>query len=221
MIIHDLRSPLSGLIGHIDLFKMSLNKNPITDKQYSYLSSAIRNGKTISNMINTLLDVHKLEENRLKLIKSRSNIKMIVNESIEMVSALSEDVKIKIDVPKDDLFCNCDYQLIKRVINNLLSNAIKFTPEGGKITISMNIRGKNVHFEISDTGHGIPPEYHEIIFEKFGQVEMRNKHVKHSTGLGLTFCKLVIEAHGGLIGVKSQLGQGSTFWFEIPITVNN
>ena len=78
-----------------------------------------------------------------------------------------------------------------------------------------------VRISISDNGPGIPPEYYEKIFEKFGQVESREHAQKYSTGLGLTFCKLAVEAHGGHIGVESEVGKGSTFWFKLPVPVNN
>ena len=217
MIIHDLRSPLSALIGHLDLIKMSLEDDPISENQHRYLSSALRNGKTISDMINTLLDVNKMEENRLKINKTKSDITMLIKESIKLICPLNDKIQLIFKESRDDLTCICDHQLIKRVVNNLLSNAFKFTPEGGKIIISPSVSDKNVRVEITDTGPGIPKKYHKMIFEKFGQVEMRKNKVKHSTGLGLTFCKLSIEAHDGKIGVDSQQGKGSTFWFELPI----
>jgi len=218
MIIHDLRSPLSGLIGHLDLLKMSLNNDPLTGTQENYLAAASRNGKTIKDMINTLLDVNKMEEKRLKLSKSICRINEIVEDSVQMLSALAENIEINIQEQERDLECNCDKDLIKRIVINLLSNAIKFTPEGGKITITTNIIDEKLfRMQVKDTGPGIAPEYHEMIFEKFGQVEMRKNRVKHSTGLGLTFCKLAVEAHNGRIGLESKKGKGSTFWFEIPI----
>lgn len=217
MIIHDLRSPLSGLIGHLDLIKMSLKDKPITEKQYRFLISAIRNSKIIRDMINTLLDVNKLEENRMKLNKSNFDLKLLIKESIELVGTPTEKINLIVKESEHDLICYCDNQIIMRVLNNLLSNAYKFTSAGGEICISSSVSDKNIRIEITDTGPGISKKYHEMIFEKFGQVDLRKNRVKHSTGLGLTFCKLAVEAHGGRIGVESQPGRGSKFWFELPL----
>ena len=113
------------------------------------------------------------------------------------------------------LCCECDAPLIRRVLNNLLGNALKFTPDGGSIVIRISLEGGLAHIEVSDTGPGIPSEMHERIFEKFGQVE--GEKAALGTGLGLTFCRLAVEAHGGRIGVRSELGKGSIFWFELPL----
>ena len=110
-----------------------------------------------------------------------------------------------------------DGSLLRRVVQNLLGNALKFTPDHGHITIGMEPGAGRLRVWIRDDGPGIPVEYREKIFEKFGQVEARVSRQKYSTGLGLTFCKLVVEAHGGAIGVDSEVGEGSTFWFEIPV----
>lgn len=106
--------------------------------------------------------------------------------------------------------------LVTRIIANLVGNAVKFTPEGKKVTISVERNGDGAKFYVADTGSGIPPEYHEKIFEKFGQVKIRQQMKMYSTGLGLTFCKLAVEAHGGEIGVESEADKGSTFWFTLP-----
>jgi signal transduction histidine kinase len=108
------------------------------------------------------------------------------------------------------------------VIANLVSNALTFTPEDGsvKVTVRKDENG-SARVEVRDTGDGIPAEYHELIFEKFGQVGRGERRVKVSTGLGLAFCKLAVEAHGGRIGVVSQVGEGSTFWFELPDLESN
>ncbi len=109
-----------------------------------------------------------------------------------------------------------DAEFMTRVVANLVGNALKFTPEEGTVVIRVRSDGEGARLEVQDSGPGIPPEYQARIFEKFGQVEPREGKHMLSTGLGLTFCKLIVEAHGGEIGVDSVLGQGSTFWFRIP-----
>ncbi len=109
-----------------------------------------------------------------------------------------------------------------RTLTNLLGNAIKFTPHGGSVTLLIDLEREDeiitgVWFAVSDTGEGIPREAFERIFEKFGQVENRREGRKMSTGLGLTFCKMAVEAHGGRIWVESEIGKGSTFQFVIPL----
>ena len=106
------------------------------------------------------------------------------------------------------------------MIANLLGNAIKFTPSGGDIEISCEQAGEEAKLSVSDSGPGIPFEYHEKIFDKFGQVEARETNAKWSTGLGLAFCKLAVAAQGGEIGVDSAPGEGSTFRFTLPLAAN-
>jgi signal transduction histidine kinase len=108
-----------------------------------------------------------------------------------------------------------DQAMLIRTLVNLLSNAIKFTPEGGTVTVSVRFdhAGPSLQFSVIDTGEGIPPEAFGRIFEKFGQVDSRQGGRTMSTGLGLTFCKLAVEAHGGHIWVESALGEGSRFRF--------
>ena len=107
-----------------------------------------------------------------------------------------------------------DPGVIRRVLQNLLSNAFKFAPPEGAVRIVLTSSAGEVRVAVSDNGPGIAPEYHERIFEKFGQVE--NSQSCLGTGLGLTFCKMAVEAHGGRIGVVSEVGHGSTFWLALP-----
>ena len=110
-----------------------------------------------------------------------------------------------------------DDDKLRRILVNLLGNALKFTPRGGTITLEAKPDGECLRFGVRDTGEGIPKEAFERIFEKFGQVETRKSGRKMSTGLGLTFCRLATEAHGGSIWVESEVGVGSTFYFTIPL----
>jgi len=111
---------------------------------------------------------------------------------------------------------NCDPGLIRRVIGNLLGNALKFTPASGSITITASSDGRTARVEVADTGPGIPADFLDRVFDKFSQASEGRSRKRYSTGLGLTFCKLAIEAHGGTIGVTSEVGVGTQFWFELP-----
>ena len=110
----------------------------------------------------------------------------------------------------------CDENLVGRVLVNLLRNALRFTPQGREIAVAVVREGNALRCSVSDPGPGIPAEHHEKIFCKFSQLEDGNRRL--GAGLGLTFCKLAIEGHGGKIGVESKVGQGSTFWFTIPLS---
>ncbi len=114
----------------------------------------------------------------------------------------------------EDIAISGDAYRLKQLIGNLVDNALKYTPAGGEICIVVTPSPSGVRVEVTDDGPGIAPEYHERIFEKFGQVDDPQSHL--GTGLGLTFCKLAVEAHGGRIGVESAVGRGSTFWLVLP-----
>jgi two-component system, sensor histidine kinase and response regulator len=119
-------------------------------------------------------------------------------------------------VTGDSAGANVDRDITHRIFVNLLGNAIKFSPGGTTIDIGISSIGTDVRVTVIDQGYGVPPDYHQRIFEKFGQVESRKEGKMYSTGLGLTFCKLAVEAHGGRIGLESEVGKGSTFWFTLP-----
>ncbi len=118
--------------------------------------------------------------------------------------------------PDQQLHFTLDRGLILRIMNNLILNAVKFTPKGGTIEVSADIFENGLRLSVKDTGVGILPEYKKKIFEKFSQAEGEQVNFKKGKGLGLTFCKLVVEAHGGRIWVESELGKGSTFYVALP-----
>jgi signal transduction histidine kinase len=110
-----------------------------------------------------------------------------------------------------------DRDVIARVIQNLVTNAVKLTPPGGDVRVSLQTKDEALRVEVTDHGPGIAAEHHPKIFEKFGQLDTNVRQSIPSSGLGLYFCKLAVEAHGGRIGVDSEIGKGSTFWFELPL----
>ena len=219
MIIHDLRTPLASVITGMQTLEMVGDLN---DDQREMMGIAVIGGETLLGMINDLLDVEKLESGTMQLDYAHLSAADLVNSAIAQVSALIEVKQLKLirQIATDLPLVRGDESKLRRTLVNLLGNAIKFTPSGGTITIESRrgIDEPTVVFSVIDTGEGIPPEAFGRIFEKFGQVETRKSGHVMSTGLGLTFCKLAIEAHGGFIGVESEPEQGSTFCFALPLS---
>ena len=220
MIVHDLRSPLSSLLTGLQLIPVL---GPLSDTQKECLEIAVRGGNTLLDLINDLLDISKMESGTFELALAPLSIESLFNEAVAQIEAAARDSEITLsrvlapDLPE----LSADENKLRRILVNLLGNALKFTPQRGEITLAAR-RGdgsdeNHIVFMVSDNGAGIPPEAFARIFEKFGQVESRQTGIQMSTGLGLTFCKMAVEAHGGRIWVESTLDKGSTFFFTVPL----
>jgi len=217
MIVHDLRTPLTSVISGMQTLE---GIGDLDELQREMVAMAIQGGEILLGMINNLLDVEKMEDGSMPLEYALLDAAALVASAVSQVSSLCDSKSLTLvrQVAADLPAFPGDANKLRRVLVNLLGNAIKFTPEGGTLTIEVR-HGKNdqsLVFSVSDTGEGIPEEAFERIFEKFGQVPSRQGRMM-STGLGLTFCKLVVEAHGGQIGVKSKVGKGSSFFFTLPL----
>jgi PAS domain S-box-containing protein len=214
MIVHDLRSPLTALLGYIDMVQPDVAQPRSADS----LKGAKRGATSLMQMINALLDVNKMEAGEMKLELAGADLVAVAREAIDSLGGLEGDRQVVLD-QAGSVPCRCDTVLMQRVIANLLGNAFRYSPRKSTITVAVHTRGENVRVEVRDTGPGIPEEYRQRIFEKFGRVEDESgKKNSYSTGLGLAFCKMATEAHGGVIGVDSVLKQGSTFWLELPLS---
>jgi len=215
MIVHDLRTPLTSLLSGLQTVPLVGDLNEI---QTEMVEIAVDGGRTLLGMINDLLDVEKMEQESVPLEMTPLTAGGLIERAAAQVVLLAQSSGLTLarEAPLDLPPFPGDEDKLRRTIINLLGNAIKFTPVGGTITAAAELGEGVVLFSIRDTGEGIPPEAFERIFEKFGQVENRKAGRKMSTGLGLTFCKLAVEAHGGRIWVESLPGQGSAFFFTIP-----
>jgi len=201
MIVHDLKNPLNIIIN------MSENEF-VADSGYKML-----------NMVNNILDVEKYEEVEMPINVEKFNLRNLFQKSISKNNFLALLQKIKINNNIDKLIeIKADKEIIERVIDNLLTNAIKFSPQSGNIEINTKTDNNFVYISISDEGIGISDEFKEKIFDKFVQVEAKKSGIVRSTGLGLTFCKLAVEAHKGTISVKSKQNEGTIFTFTIPLS---
>jgi len=216
MIIHDLRSPLTGIYGYLELIKENAKKDPSSDPS-RYIDEALKSAKQMVQIISDVLDTSKMEEGQMKLKFTKCDLSRILEEGISALDPLLEGRKVRFTPPKKPALVLADRDIVLRVIQNLLANAIKFSPKDtGLIRLYIESSGNRVCVNVEDNGPGVAPEYKHKIFEKFAQVELPAGRQKQSTGLGLTFCKLAVEAHGGNIGVDSEDGKESTFWFELP-----
>jgi signal transduction histidine kinase len=186
-------------------------------EQAEDLESALTAAQRLSEMVSSLLDVSRLESGQMPLDKQPTELDPLLAGAIEALGGLTKGRTVSLIASASPVVAPCDKDVITRVVGNLVANALKFTPASGEVRVSATTEAGFAKVRVADTGPGIPPEYRERIFEKFGQVEGRTEGKKHSTGLGLTFCKLAAEAHGGSIGVDSVVGEGSTFWFKLPL----
>jgi len=215
MIVHDLRTPLTSLLSGLQTVPLVGDMNEV---QAEMIDIAVDGGQTLLGMINDLLDVEKMEQESVPLEKIPLTAAGLIGRATAQVAMLAQAngltlaEEAALDLPPFP----GDEDKLRRTLVNLLGNAIKFTPAGGTVTASAQASDVAVLFSVRDTGEGIPPEAFDRIFEKFGQVENRKAGRKMSTGLGLTFCKLAVEAHGGIIWVESRPGLGSAFFFTIP-----
>ncbi len=212
MVVHDMRSPLAIVQMSLEMLKTMLTG--LSEQESKLLDGALRGAQTMNRMTTQLLDVSRLEAGQMPLNNAVCDLAAIAQAALEAIAPLLGDRHAVLEA-REPLTALCDAVLLRRVLDNLLSNALKFTPPGKEITLSIVREGNAAQLGVTDTGPGIPEEYHQKIFEKFSQIA--GEQQSRGTGLGLTFCKLAVEAHGGKIGVDSEIGRGSTIWFTLPL----
>jgi signal transduction histidine kinase len=234
MLVHDLRAPLTSIMNGIMMVQRLL-VGPLNDQQQELLKIAYQGSTTMLTLINNLLDISKMEQGSMSLDRKPLAPYAIIDRALERLQASANSSFIRVEqrlaahLPPFE----ADDEKIVRVLQNLLDNAIKFSPVGQVITLGVDLvtpthplsahvpienpidPGDWMVFWVQDVGKGIPAAYHRRIFEKFGQI--RGQKVR-GTGLGLAFCKLTVEAHGGQIWVESEAGRGSVFVFILPLS---
>jgi signal transduction histidine kinase len=218
MIIHDLRSPLAALMGFVELLKISAEPR-LDEKEKFYISKAYDGATGLSQLISSVLDVNKLEAGEMNLNRVKTDLCALIETTCDSLKSLAGTRLLILDFPIEPAIAHFDPEIVARIITNLLSNAFKYTTQEGEIRITVQNFQDFLSVEVIDDGPGIDRENHQRIFEKFGQVDGQRK--ANSSGLGLTFCKLAVESHGGKISVQSEIGKGSKFQFTLPVTNPN
>ena len=215
MIVHDLKNPIASIATSVNLLLQDI-VSQLNQQQKDLVYGVLTGCKKLSNLIMDLLQIKSIEDNKLQLNKSRFQVNEIIN-NLAWTKDMAAQKEINIDIESaPNIALEADKEVITRVLENLLSNAVKHTSPKGKISVKISEKSGKVLFEVIDTGKGIAKQYQPMIFDKFFKVEDPEKRTYLDTGLGLTFCKMVIEAHGGSIGVESEQDKGARFYFTLP-----
>ena len=216
MIVHDLRTPLTSLLA--SLRTVVQDEGELSSARKARLIDlAVRGGETLVEMIGDVLDVNKLEQGAAILTLAPASLAGIVARARDQVAALAAKagVELVVDAADDLHDVYIDAGKIERVLVNLVGNAVKATEDGGRVTVRARHEGDHVRVDVQDTGVGIGPEHLPHVFERFYRVDVGAKGPRSSTGLGLTFCKMMVEAHGGRITATSSAGAGTCITFTL------
>jgi PAS domain S-box-containing protein len=216
MVSHDLRSPLTSVQTFLELLSAGICGD-LNEKGKKKLESANRNVERLIDLIRDLLDLERFKSGIMIVNASEVSLATLVDRSVDAIKMQAEKLGIEIKSETPDLLIQADADRLVQAIVNILSNSLKFSSAGTTITISGKADSEWAELRITDQGRGIPIEDQVRIFERFQQVKESEADFKRGTGLGLPICKAIIEQHGGTIGVESEPGKGSSFWFRLPV----
>jgi signal transduction histidine kinase len=230
MLVHDLRSPLSGIKSVIDFFlEVSQKGKPLTEEYFDLLRSSQDSAKRMLGLINDILDLSKFEAGSMQITRKPMHVAHVIQSISKQLELRFQEkqVKLFVESPDDLPYVFADRSKIEQVIMNLLTNALKFTKSNGSVTVKATFVDQPsagnggpkqaLRVSVADTGVGIPAAELPLVFERYRQLSSSSQSTEKGTGLGLAICKLIIEAHGGEIGVESIPERGATFYFTIPL----
>lgn len=233
MLVHDLRSPLSGIKSVLEYFKESFeHKNSLDSEQVLLFDSVNDSAERMLGLINDILDLSKLESGNITLDVQDVDLHLVVDMITRdfRMQFKKKEATIDVDLPKNLPTVKIDINRIGQVLMNLLSNALKFIPKGGNVKVWVseeqqhnpvtNDEDRFLRVSVRDNGMGIPAEELPFIFDRYKQASTAKKTKVKGTGLGLAVCKLIVEAHGGNIFAESEVGKHTTFHFRLPLSRN-
>lgn len=218
MISHDLRTPLTAILGTFELLSNGAY-GQLSERGQTRVVDAERESQRLIAMINELLDIERLESGNLQLLREDLELQPILLRATEAVSVIAAPRGIRLETATLNPVVNIDGDRVVQILINLLGNAVKYSPENGIIKVNAVEQKDFVRIEVTDQGPGIPEKDRKLIFERFKQIESQEYKRAGSSGLGLAICAALAESHGGEIGVDSEVGQGSCFWFTIPKSI--
>lgn len=218
ILSHELRTPITAVIGFGSLLEDEL-AGPLTEEQRMYLSRMMTGAEGLLSLVNDLLDASRIQAGRFGLSPGPVRISAVVEDVARALAPIADQKQLRLElrIPADLPIVDGDAQRVGQIFTNLISNAIKFTRPGGSVQVRCRADERAVRCEVEDTGMGIAPEDIGRLFQRFEQLDSTATRAVRGTGLGLFIVKSLVEAHGGVVGVESELGKGSIFWFHLPI----
>lgn len=214
VVSHDLRAPLTSIKGALSLLNGGCYQ--IAPECAQLVSIAYAACDYLLNLISDLLNLESIESGGVVLTKDEVELSNMIDDAFKLVQASADSHGISLISKAESVTVVADKNRLLQVLVNLISNAIKFSPPQSQIVVSTQSNDEATTVKVVDQGRGIPPEFRQSIFQRFKQVEAADRSQKGGAGLGLAICKTIVEAHGGAIGVESELNNGSTFWFSLP-----
>lgn len=215
-VSHDLRSPLTLMRGYATMLEMV---GELNDQQQGYVKKIIAGVENMARLVNNLLDLGRIEVGVGLQLESAPVFDMVerVTSTLQM-QASQKNIELQADLPSDQTaLIEADNTLLQQAMYNLVENAVKYTPSGGRVMVGAWVEGQNFRFEVKDSGIGIPPADQSRLFEKFYRGGQREAREQKGSGLGLAIVRSIVERHGGRVWLESQVGQGSTFFLEVPL----
>jgi len=222
MVFHDLRNPLAATLGSIDLIRArSSDLDPALRED---VARAAHSAQRMRDLLNNLLDIMRMEDGALEAHVVRRDLGALVRARADEFRplALAGGVRLRIELPAEPVEVDLDPDLIGRVLDNLITNALRHTPSGGQVEIRVGREGRaeRALLTVADTGEGIPTDALPLLFQKYAAIPGQERRRLHDVGLGLVFCRMAVELHGGTIEVGSQIGRGSVFRILFPSTAS-
>ena len=216
-ISHDLRTPLAAIITHAEILREGM-LGDLNRRQLESLNGIVSGGQQLLDMVDEILTYVRAANDQIAIVRSEFEIADVIDQVRRLNEPLASKKRISVERRSGDGLdpIEGDKDKIKHVLANLVGNAIKFTPEGGRVWISVERKAREILVEVGDTGSGIAPEHHDLVFREFAQVDSTPSRPHHGTGLGLAIARRLVELHAGRIWVESELGSGSRFYFTIP-----
>ncbi len=220
MINHEMRTPLTAIIGYIDLL---LVRDSLTSDEEQMIHTMRNNSHRLLDLVNNILDISRIEDGKLTLVRRGIEMQPVVNQAIDAVKPMADKkrIAINVDISPEIPAVWGDPKRVHQILVNLLSNAVKYIPDTGIVTVTAQPSESSdmVKIGVRDTGIGIPPDLLPIIFDRFSRLERPETENTAGTGLGLSIAKGLVEVHGGEIWVESEEGRGTCFTFTLPVAV--
>ena len=216
VVSHELRTPLTSIHGSLGMLASNL-LDPSSERGKRLLEIAVDSTERLVRLINNILDIERIKSGKVTMAKQSCDAADLMTEVVDVMQSMAQQYGVNLSISPVSVHVWADPDRIIQTLTNLLSNAIKFSPQGSTVWLTAKCQGDLILFQVKDRGRGIPADHLETIFERFQQVDASDSRNYEGTGLGLAICRDIIQQHSGRIWVESLLGNGSTFYFTLPI----